>query len=161
MPTLSPVSPSAIPPTSVPARVGDSPGIARLAATARADAAAGSTLDVTVGADPRAAAPPADGPARQLPLVTASAHGVAAKASADELGKPDFGKALRRWLDLERDRMFGELSNLDQVHAVARAYAEREQPVPRAVEPAEAPPSERDATRATEPALQGGLRLVR
>lgn len=142
----------------MPVRAGDTPVVARLVATVRGDAAAGATIDVTVGGAPRAAA---DAAGPQLPLVTASAHNVAAQAAADELGRPDFGKALRRWLDLERDRMFGELSNLDRVQAVARAYSERARPVERVVERATEPAADRAVPNAAELPAQGGLHLVR
>ena len=81
-------------------------------------AASGSALDVTVGE----AAAPADVAPRQLPPVMAHAHAVSARA-ATEPGEADFGKALQRWLDLERQRISGEFSHLDQVQAVAEAYA--------------------------------------
>ena len=132
---------------------GEATGAARVIAKLRADAAAGAKLDVTVGAPARLPAPTADSPERHLPLVTASAHGVAARAALDELGTPDFGKALRRWLDLERNRMFGELSNLDQVQAVATAYADREVALAPAVEPPRPP--------LADPPPPGGLRLIR
>lgn len=66
----------------------------------------------------------------------ASAHRVSARSSG-ELGEPDFGGALQRWLNLERHRIVGEFSHLDQVQAVAEAYA-RPADVAR---PATAPPS--------------------
>ena len=131
----------------------------------RADAAAGARLDVTVGGESRRAASAADGTAGrgagQLPPVTASAHGVAARTAADEMGKPDFGKALRRWLDLERDRMFGELSNLDQVQAVAQAYTGRD--IERTLDrvPALERVREPAPDGASEPRPLGALRLVR
>ena len=80
------------------------------------------------------AAAPADVAPRQLPPVMAHAHSVSARATT-EPGEADFGKALQRWLDLERQRISGEFSHLDQVQAVAEAYATPGSAAPEGVMP--------------------------
>ena len=120
-----------------PVREDDASGLGRLIAKVRARAAAGDSLHTGIGGDSHPPVPAADGPARHLPLVVASVHGVSTRASLDELGRPDFGKALRRWLDLERDRMFGAPSSTSRVPA-PQASVERERGIERGREPATA-----------------------
>ncbi len=65
-------------------------------------------------------------PKAATPAVAATASAVQpAAAQPKALGENDpvFGRLLERWFALERDRVLGEHLHLDQVKAVATAYA--------------------------------------
>lgn len=80
-------------------------------------------------ASPRPASPANAGasmPGASMPGATLMgaqvAHGQSSHGEAD----PVFGRLLERWFALERDRVLGEHLHLDQVKAVANAYAASE-----------------------------------
>jgi hypothetical protein len=118
--------------TSTPRPVARRGDAARETLFQRIDAIVGSIHPAEAIAEamvPRTVVPRAD--ARPVPsAVGAPVHGttltaahVAHSQSSKGEADPVFGRLLERWFALERDRVLGEHLHLDQVKAVANAYA--------------------------------------
>ena len=124
----APLEANSVPETPSSVRPGRRGETAREALFQRIDAIVGS-IRPAVGLAAKVAASgalssPSSAPTNTTLVDAHVAHAQSSRKEAD----PVFGRLLERWFALERDRVLGEHLHLDQVKAVATAYAPPDEP---------------------------------